>query len=188
MEDKQIVMLFWQRDETAITEAQSKYDRYCRTIADNLLHNREDAEECVNDAYRSAWDAIPPHRPAHLSTFLGKITRRLALKRLRSRNAQKRGGGETALPLAELEDCIPSGQDIDSRLDAHELAQVINRFLEQLSADERRVFLRRYWFFDSIEAISTRYGFGQSKVKMMLLRTRKKLLLHLQKEDVYEIR
>lgn len=184
MEDRQIVELFWQRDEAAVAETQRKYDRYCLSIAQNVLGREADAREVVNDAYLAVWNAIPPHRPELLSAFLGKITRRLALKRLRDRSAAKRLAGEAAVSLDELEECIPSALRVEDCLEAAELVRSIDRFLETLPAAERRVFLRRYWFFDSIQAICSQYGFSQSKVKSMLGRTRRKLLHWLQKEDL----
>ena len=184
MEDREIVELFWQRDEAAVAETQRKYGRYCFSIALNVLGREEDAREVVNDACLGAWNAIPPHRPELLSAFLGKITRRLALKKLRERTAAKRIGGEAAASLEELDECIPSSLRTEESVEAAELTRAIDRFLETLPAEERRVFLRRYWFFDSIEAICSRCGFSQSKVKSMLSRTRKKLLLWLRKEDL----
>ncbi len=184
MEDSQIVALYWQRDEAAISETERKYGRFCFSIANNILHNREDAEECVSDTYLGAWNAMPPHCPAILSTFLGKITRRLSLKKWRNSSADKRGGGTAALSIDELEECIPSGRSIDESLETAELTEIINRFLQTLPTEERRVFLRRYWYFDPISDISARFGFGESKVKMMLKRTRDKLLVRLQKEGI----
>ncbi|MBO4838538.1 MAG: sigma-70 family RNA polymerase sigma factor [Lachnospiraceae bacterium] len=185
MEDSQIVVLYWKRDEKAISESETKYGRYCYSIADGILHDRGDAEECVNDTWLGAWHAMPPHRPEILPTFLGKITRRISLKKWRARSAEKRGGGSVAVSLDELEECIPAGQKIEESLEAAGLAEIINAFLETLPAAERRVFLRRYWYFDSVRDIALRFGFGESKVKMMLKRTRDKLLLHLQKEDIW---
>lgn len=185
MEDKQIIDLYWQRNESAITETQSKYGRYLFAIASGILHNNEDSEESVTDTYIGAWNAMPPHRPENLPAFLGKITRQLSLKKWREKNAQKRGGGELPLALEELEECIPSASSINSLLEAKELVRIINAFLDTLPADERRVFLCRYWYFDSISDISSRFRFGQSKVKMMLKRTRDKLLLRLREEDIW---
>ena len=185
MEDSRIVGMYMERDESAIAESQRKYGRYCFAVAHNILNDREDAEECVNDTFLAAWNAIPPHNPQILSTFLGKITRRLSLKKLRARTAAKRGGSDgIAVSLDELEDCIPSGHTIDEALEAKELTDIINSFLDTLSDEERRVFLRRYWFFDTIEDICGRFGFGKSKVKMMLKRTRDKLRAQLEKEDI----
>ena len=184
MDDERIVGMFWQRDEAAIAETKKKYGKYCFSIADRILNDREDAMECVNDAYLGAWNSIPPHKPEVLSTFLGKITRRIALKMYRARSAQKRGGGEACVSFDELEECIPSGQAIDERLEEAELVKIIDSFLEGLTTTERRVFLRRYWFFDSVSDISKRYGFGSSKVKMILKRTRDKLRVRLKDEGI----
>lgn len=185
MEDEGILALYRCRDERAILETRQKYGAYCRTIAQNILHSPEDAEETVSDAYIGAWNAIPPHAPKRLSTFLGRITRNLALKRLRERTTEKRGGGKTLLALEELEDCIPDDRSLDDRLEARALTELLDRFLESLPVTERRVFLRRYWYFDSVEDIARRYGFSQSKVKSMTKRTRDKLRLQLQKEDIW---
>ena len=185
MEDSRIVELFWQRDETALAAAEDKYDRYCHAIANNILHNDEDARECVNDVFLAAWNAIPPHRPEKLSTFLAKITRRIALNKWRDALADRRGGGNIDASLSELEECIPSDTDIDDALDTQAFSEIINAFLGTLSADERRVFVRRYWFFDSITSIAKRYGFGTSKVNMTLKRTRDKLAVRLKKEGVW---
>ena len=184
MEDSQIVELYWQRNTMAIEETQRKYGSYCQSIAERILDSREDAEETVNDTLAGAWRAIPPHRPAILRTFLGKITRQLALNRLRSRRTQKRGSGESILVLEELEDCVPAGFSIDETLEAQEITRLVNRFLESLGEDERRVFLRRYWYFDSVKDIAVRFGYSQSKVKMLLLRQRERLKAELQKEGI----
>ena len=185
MEDSRIVELYWQRSEEAIPETENKYGRYCISIAENILRDKEDAKECVNDTYLAAWNTIPPHRPEALSTFLGKITRQLSLKKLRDSSVDKRGGGSISVSVDELENCIPAGQSIDDSIDTAEIAKILDSFLETLPVDERRVFLRRYWYFDSIGDISSRFGFGKSKVKMMLKRTRDKLKECLQREDIF---
>ena len=184
MDDERIVGLFWQRDEAAIAETKNKYEKYCFSIAYRILNDHEDAKECVNDVFLGAWNSIPPHRPEVLSTFLGKITRRIALKKVRSQSAAKRGGGEACVSFEELEECIPSGMAVDERLEEAELVRIIDSFLEGLTVTERRVFLRRYWFFDSIGEISKRYGFGNSRVKMILKRTRDKLRVRLKEEGI----
>ena len=184
MEDSLIVELYFRRDESAILETQKKYSRYCSKIAHNILNNDEDADEAVNDTYAAAWDSIPPNRPAILSSYLGKLTRRIALKKLRERNAIKRGGGELSAAVSELEYCIPSGRSIDDELEAEEIAEIINSFLAKSSNDERGVFLRRYWYFESIKSIASEYGFSQSKVKMMLKRMRDRLRACLEKEGI----
>ena len=182
MEDHQIIDLYFQRNEQAIRETAQKYGPYCHTIALNILQNSADAEETVNDTYIGAWRSIPPHRPAQLSTYLGKITRRLALKRWKSSRARKRGGGEVVLALEELAGCIPSDLDVESRMEAADLGRILNRFVRQLPQPERQVFVCRYWYLDPIDHIAQRYGFTRSKVKSMLSRTRAKLYTHLQKE------
>ncbi len=185
MEDKDIVELYWARNEQAIRETELKYGNYCFSIAFNILNNIEDARESVNDMYVHAWNSIPPHRPQILSAFLGKITRFICLKRWRDMHAQKRGGGETALVYDELAECIPSDKTVDAELEAKELAYIIDKFISRLPKTERQVFVCRYWYFDSIEAISSQFGFSRSKVKSMLYRTRNKLHCELKKEGVY---
>lgn len=182
MDDKNIVDLFWQRSEKAIVETDSKYGGYCFSIAYNVLANNEDAEESVSDTYIAAWNKLPPHRPSILATFLGKITRNISISRWRSRSAYKRGGGEIVLALEELDNCVDGTQDIEASSDARELSACLNRFLDSLPKDERDIFLRRYWFFDSIAVIAESYGFTKSKVTSMLHRMRGKLRKQLEKE------
>lgn len=186
MEDQHIVALYWQRDERAIEETAAKYGAYCHSIAFHILGNHADAEECVNDTYHSAWKGIPPNRPEALSAYLGKITRRISFKRWRSRDAQKRGGGEIALSLEELKECIPDRAQIDDALMAAELAKTIDAFLLTLSPNERRVFVRRYWYCFSIAEICQEFGYSKSKVESILYRTRKKLLARLKKEGYFD--
>ena len=184
MEDHDIVALYWRRDEAALAETERRYGRYCYAIANGILRDEEDARECVNDAFLAAWNAIPPHRPALLSAFLGKITRRLALKKRRDQSAAKRGGGSVSLSLYELAECIPAGERPEDSLDAAALTELLDAFLETLSPEDRRVFLRRYWYCDSVREIAPRYGYSQSKVKMTLKRARDKLRALLEKEDI----
>ncbi len=184
VEDKAIVDLYWERDESAISETAEKYGRYCYTIAFNILSDAEDAKESVNDAYLNAWNSMPPHRPTILSTFIGKITRYVSLKKWREKHAQKRGGGNVDLAYEELSECIPAQAGIDDELENQELARVIDRFLDDLPAHEQKVFVCRYWYFDSISAISKQFGFSESKVKSMLHRIRKKLRIRLSEEGV----
>lgn len=183
MKDREIVELFLARSETAIHETQTKYARYLRAVAVRILGDDAEAEETVNDAYLAAWNAIPPHEPADLATFLGKLTRRLAIKRWRKETAQKRGGG-AATALEELGECIPSGASPEREAEARELAGVVNAFVASLPDTERRVFLCRYWHMDPVDDICRRFGFSESKVKSMLARTRKKLRKHLIEEGI----
>ena len=184
MNDAAIIDLYWQRQERAISETKTKYGAYCQSIARRVLNDTLDAEECVNDTYLGAWNAMPPHRPANLATFLGKITRNLSLKRWRARSAAKRGSGEVALSLDELGECVRSSDSVEEHVEAEELARMINGFLAGLSADDRRMFVCRYWYFDSVGDIAARFGFTASKVKMSLKRTRDKLADYLEQEGV----
>ncbi len=155
---------------------------YCYSIAYNILHNSEDAEESVNDTYTDAWNSMPPHRPSVLSTFLGKITRRISIDRFRHRTAEKRGGGELPLVLDELGDCVADDVSIEEIFERQRLAEVVNAFLRSLPDTERRVFLCRYWYMDPIASISKQFRFSESKVQSMLFRTRGKLRIVLVKE------
>jgi len=180
MDDRQIVELYWARDSRAIDETSRKYGGYCYAIAYRILQSHEDTEEAVNDTYLGAWQSMPPHRPAILSTFLGKIARNLSLKKWRASHTAKRGGGEVALTLEELGECVPSSYNVEQTVETRELAREIDAFLRSLPPTECDLFLRRYWYFDSVKEIATRFGFTESKVKMQLLRTRQKLLAQLE--------
>lgn len=180
MDDNLIIDLYWNRDQRAIAETDTKYGKYCHAIAYNVLYSPQDAEECVNDTWLRAWEAMPPQRPGKLSAFLGRITRNLALDRYDYLHASKRSGSFDLL-LSELSDCIPSRQDDFARL---ELTQILNAFLRGLPEQQRNMFLRRYWHCDSIEALAKRYGMSQSAVKSNLFRTRNKLKACLEKEGV----
>ena len=184
MDDSQIIDLYWKRSENAIAQTGSKYGSYCYSIAWNILTNREDAEECVNDTYLAAWNSIPPKRPAILASYLGKITRHLSIDRWRARNRFKRGGGEIVLALEELEDCIADSHTPETEWEKKQLVFLINCFLDSLSDIERRVFLCRYWYMDSISDISAFTGFSLSKVTSMLYRSRMKLRIVLDKEGL----
>ena len=182
MEDKSIVELFFARRESAISECSRKFGAYLHSIALNVLGNKEDAEECVNDTYIDAWGCIPPHRPSNLSTFLGKITRRISIDKLRKRTAKKRGNGESDIILEELHGCLPSFETTESLFEAKELSTLLNSFIRDLKKPERDVFICRYWYMDSISSICIQFGYSESKVKSMLHRTREKLRKKLIKE------
>ena len=184
LEDAAIISLYWRRDAQAIPATAEKYGSYCTAVARNILRDQRDTEECVNDTYLRAWNAMPPHRPAVLSAFLGKITRNLALNRHRKDAAEKRGGGEADAVFEELAHVVSHQDTPESDLDRRELLGAINEFLAALPDTKRRIFVCRYWYFDSITEIAERFGFGQSKVKMMLLRTRGKLLAQLEREEM----
>ena len=180
MEDRAIVALYWKRAETAILETKKQYGRLLLSISRGILRNEEDAEECENDTYLRAWDTIPPKRPEKLSAFLAKITRNLSLDRYDAKHAEKRGGGEVPLLLDELAEVIADETAFPT--DTEGLSEVLNAFLGRLKPDARTIFLRRYWFGDSVQEISARSGFGESKIKMSLLRTRQSLQEALEKE------
>ena len=182
MDDERIVALYWSRCEAAITETASKYGSYLNNISYNILVNREDAQECVNDTYMDAWNTMPPNRPSVLSTFLGKITRRISIDRWRIKNAKKRGGDEITLALDELEECVGSSHDVELEVQRKELAATMHSFLDRLPQTERRIFLLRYWYLEPIRSIANQYGFSQSKVASMLHRIRGKLRKYLEKE------
>lgn len=184
MNDSMIVELYWARDEGAIEKTAEKYGGYCRAISINILGNSEDANECVSDTYLRAWNSMPEQRPENLRTFLGKITRNLSFNRYRDRNAQKRGG-ETALALTELEDCIPSAENVERTSDSLAIAAAINSFLAELPAESRRVFVKRYWHLSPIREIARGFGMSESKVKSMLMRLRGKLGEHLEREGIF---
>ena len=184
MEDEKIIELYWKRSESAISETSAKYGGYCYSIAKNILSNREDAEESVNDTYLAAWNTMPPQRPSMLAAFLGKLTRYISLDRWKKRARLKRGGGELPLCLEELADCVSGRESTEDTVLRKELLSGINRFLEKLPPMERKVFLCRYWYLDSVQEIASRFGFSQSKTTSMLHRIRGKLNKYLEKEGL----
>ena len=184
MDDSQIIALYLQRDERAVSETDKKYNGYCMQIARNILRSEQDAAEVVNEAFFAVWQSIPPNHPETLTGYIGRITRTLCLKRLRTAYTAKRGGGETALALEELSGCVRAAENVEQTLEAKELAQYINRFLRNLPAAERNAFICRYWYFHTIEEIAQQFGCTKSKVKSMLFRTRKKLREMLTKEGL----
>lgn len=185
MEDSKIVELYWQRDENALVLTSAKYGPYCRTIADNILHNEYDAEECLNDTYIGAWNSMPNHRPERLRHYLGKMTKWIALNRLDEKRSQKRGGNAAAdISLNELIDYVPSDKTIEERVELKEFCVAVNHFLSHLSPVERQLFLARYWFAAPVAEIAYKFGFSQSKVKSQLMRTRNKLRRYLEEEGL----
>ncbi|MDO5401286.1 MAG: RNA polymerase sigma factor [Eubacteriales bacterium] len=184
MDDNGIIDLFWKRSEQAIAETAGKYGGYCYRIAYQVLSNREDAEESVNDTYLAAWNSLPPHRPSVLTAFLGKLARRISIDRWRGREACKRGGGEIVVALEELGECVAGGRDVEGEFLRKETVRAFNAFLDTLPDTERDVFLLRYFSLDSVRDIAGRFGFTESKVTSMLHRTRSKLRSHLKKEEL----
>lgn len=175
MEDSEIVQLYWKRNEQALSATADKYGRYCTSIAKNILGNSEDAEECVNDTYLNAWNSIPPHKPGVLSAFLGKITRNLSFNRYRHNTADKRGGGETAVVLDELLDIVSDTESMEQEMEYRELVKAIDSFLAALPSQKRNIFVCRYWYFDSVSRIASRFQMTENNVSVTLNRIRVQL-------------
>ena len=175
MDDKEIIALYFARSEEAIGESEKKYGAYCRTIAGNILPNQADAEECVSDTWLRAWGAIPPSRPERLGAFLGRITRNLALDRLRSNKGAVR---------EELSECLTLGDPTAGMVDRVVLTAALDRFLVGLPQKKRKLFLRRYWYFSTVEELARDFGMSESGVKMTLLRLRRELRAQLKQEGI----
>lgn len=184
MEDHEIVELYLARDEAALARTAEKYGSALRGLAENLLEDPQSAEECENDVYLAAWNAIPPHEPRdYLFPFLARIARHAALDRCRRRSRQKRSAPLVQL-TGELERCLPAADNAEKHLDGLVLRETIDRFLGSLSVESRNIFLRRYWYMDSVAAIAERYGLTQSKVKVSLYRSRNRLRAYLKEEEL----
>ena len=184
MEDSAIIDLYWAREERALTETNSKYGGMCRTIAFNILRDRWDSEECVNDTWLRAWNTMPPQRPGILSAFLSRITRNLSLDRYKAARAVKRGGGQMPIALEELGDGVPAAGSVEDTVELRELSRILDSFLRDLPEKEACVFLRRYWYVDSTHEIAIRYEMAEGSVKSMLYRVRRKLRERLEKEGI----
>ncbi len=181
MEDKRIVALFWARDERALDVVRGQYGKLCRSIAYNLLGDEQDTEECENDVYLAAWNGIPPARPTSLAAWLGRVTRNLAVNRFHAKNAQKRSGELVEL-LPELCDVV--GDTVEDAFDRTQVLALVTAFLQEEMPERRWLFLRRYWYGDSIATIAAASGCGESTVKMRLARQRERLRAYLQGEGV----
>lgn len=175
MNDKDIIQLYLDRDQRALSATAKKYGKYCTSIAKNILGNNEDAEECVNDTYLNTWNSIPPNRPTILSAFLGKITRNLAFNKYKHNHVKKRGNGEIAVALDELSECVSGLDDVEQEIDRRELVETINSFLDTLAPEKRNIFICRYWYSDSISSIAKRYEMTEGNVSTTLNRLRLKL-------------
>lgn len=182
MEDSKILDLFFVRNEDAIKHTDDTYGRRLYHLAQNIVKNEQDAEESVSDTYLKAWDTIPPQRPQHFFAYLAKICRNFALKKLDWKNAAKRSAEVVSL-TEEMELCIPD-QARDRETEARELSMLLDRFLRTLTPENQMVFLRRYWYADTIAEIAVRYGISESAVLMRLNRTRTKLYAYLKKEGI----
>ena len=183
MEDQQIIKLFWDREEQAVSETAHKYSAYCYAIAINVLSVKEDAEECVNDTLQKAWDSIPPNRPDNLKAWLGKVCHNVALNLWQKNHAKKRNQGMDLL-LSELEDCIPSSNTVEKEIENSEISMCINKWLRTLPREDRILFVRRYWYGDAVKDLANTRGISPKTIAQKLLRLRKGLKAALEKEDI----
>lgn len=184
LDDKSIIELFFGRSEKALEELDSKYGKLCHKLSHNILNNRQDAEECVNDAYLSVWNAIPPAKPAPLRAYLCKVVRNLSLKSYYKKTAEKRNSAYD-IAIQELEDCLSAPDTVEAELETKELKRMIESFLDTLSEENCVIFLRRYWFSDSYAEIAERVGISEKSVSMRLVRIRNQLKQYLIKREVY---
>jgi RNA polymerase sigma-70 factor (ECF subfamily) len=184
MTDDEIINLYWDRDQAAVQQTINQYGNYCYSIAYNILYSREDSEECTNDTWLRAWNAIPPQRPGKFSLFLGKITRHLAFDKYKLNTAKKRGGSEMKLALDELNECVPSSVSVEQAIEDSELEKLINKFLHTLPERECNIFLLRYWYNKPLAEIGTHISMKANNVKASLFRSRQKLRNYLEKEGV----
>ena len=184
MDDAQIIRLYQQRSEQALQETKARYEALCMTVAYNMLGSREDAEECMNDALMCLWQAIPPAEPESLGAYLVTAVRNAAQDRLAYQNAQRRGSGQLSVAIDELADCLSSSEHPDRMLDSIALRDAFRRFLPTLKPAARMIFLRRYWLCLSAREVAAETGCSVSRVNMSLMRTRKKLKVFLEKEEL----
>lgn len=182
MRDEEITDLYFERNENAIAETEKKYKNYCLSVAENILENKEDAEECFNSALFALWNSVPPEKPRNLKLFLAKIIRNAAINRYKEKNAEKRGGGRTQAVLEELSECVAAAESAEELFDAKELEKSINRFLKNLPEKERNIFIRRYFFMENLGEIAERYGISENSAAVILCRVRKKLKKYLKRE------
>lgn len=185
MEDGEIIELYFARNEDAISETDAKYGRYCSNISRNILRNEPDVEECVNDTYLHTWNSIPPTRPTSLMAYLGKIVRNISLNLFKAKHTKKRGSGEYELVYDELSNVVPASDRVEDIYEGMALKDLLNRWLDSLSSEQRLVFVGRYWYFDSVSSISAKMGYSESKTKMLLLRLRNKLKEYLESEEIH---
>lgn len=184
MTDREIMALLFRRDEATIEQLQRQYEPYCRSIACRILSDEADAAECVNDVWLAAWSSIPPNAPERLAAYLGKLTRNIAIDRVRANGAMKRCTGEYTASLDELSQVLAGADEPEKQVQLGQLQEAIAAFVRKLPDTQRRVFLCRYWYLDSLAEIGARFGFSESKVKSMLYRIREKLKQYLQKEEL----
>lgn len=183
LDDKSIIALFFDRSETALTELDRKYGKLCYKLSHNILNSRQDAEECVNDAYLGVWNAIPPARPDPLRAYICKIVRNISLKRYYRKEAKKRNSAYD-VAMQELEDYLPAPNTVEGEVEAKELTRMIEGFLDTLSNENCVIFLRRYWFSDPYTEIAKRVGISEKSVSMRLVRIRKQMKQYLEEREV----
>lgn len=188
MEDEKIIELYWNRSESAIVETNNKYGSYCRTIAYNILYDYNDSEECVNDTYLKVWNTLPPQKPKFFSSYIAKIVRNLSLNLYYKKHALKRGGGEIPLLLDELSECIPSKNIVENYIEKKEnekcVEKAISTFIRTLNDSNKRIFIKRYFYAESIKNLAYEFGMSESKVKSLLYRNRQNLKIYLEKEGI----
>lgn len=184
MEDAAIIGLYWARDERAVAASDEKYGRLCRALSRDILDSTEDAEECVNDTWRKAWDTMPPQRPGSLRAYLARITRNLSIDRWRARRAEKRGRGLAVL-LEELEEALPAAPSAEEVTEARETARAIDRWLDTLSPADRTAFLRRYWYGQRVDAVAKQAGCSPNSMAKRLGRLRDGLRKALEQEGIH---
>ncbi len=182
MQDQEIIDLYNKRDEQAIVQTESKYGSYCMSIAQNILQNMQDSEECVNDTWLHTWNSIPPAQPNNLRTYLGKITRNLSFNRYEMRNRQKRGGGEVVLALDEIGQVASAEADLAAHIERQEFARILNAFLWSLPERDCSIFIRRYYYVESVDEIADRFALSKAAVFKILSRARNKLRTALEQE------
>lgn len=184
MEDKDILAMYWERNEQALIETEKKYGKILHRLSENIVKNNEDAEECVNDTYQKAWESIPPTRPNHFLAYLARIARNFSFGKLDYRQAAKRNA-EVVSFSQEMEECIPDSVDDDALIESLDIGDCINDFLRMQKAEYRQIFVRRYFYSDSVREISRVYGISSSKVKVILFRMRKALKAHMEKGGIW---
>ena len=183
MEDNEIIELYWQRSQQAIAETDGKYGGRLQSLSMNILHDREDAEECVNDTYHATWNTLPPKRPSYFFAYLAKLTRNFSFVKYDYYHAQKRS--VTVVELSEeIENCIPAPNDLEQKMDSEEIGRIISEFLLKQPAEMRMIFVRRYWYMDSVRDISQIFHVSESKVKSVLFRMRNKLRKYLEEGGI----
>lgn len=184
MDDTSIIALFFSRDEEAIVQSDVKYGQYCKSISFNILNDHLDAEECTNDTYLQAWNTIPPTKPNCLKAYLGRIVRNISLNKYKAKLTQKRKSDELSIAYDELENIFASNQSIDEHIDEMHLRDLIEKFLDEQTSENRKIFIARYWYFEPIIEIATKLCISESKTKMSLLRMRNSLRNFLEQEGV----